>query len=137
MSYRPQARSTAARAIAWLSRSDSPASVTTTQLAEAIGVARDSLSTLLNAAVRHGALVKQTDNGRALYSLPEGCQAPAEVAPKSESEPAAEFTACLWLDGDLDVFGLQLVDAQDGSTGVRITRAQMRELVLMTMGGAE
>lgn len=137
MSYRPQARSTAARAIAWLSRSDAPASVTTTQLAEAIGVARDSLSTLLNAAVRHGALVKQTDNGRALYSLPEGRQAQAEVTPESAPEQQPEFTACLWLDGDLDVFGLSLVDAQDGSTGVRITRAQMRELVLMTMGGAE
>lgn len=131
MSYRPQPRSTAGRAVEWLSRPGAPARVSTTELADALGVARDSLSTLLNAAVRHGALVKVHDVGRAFYSLPE---APSEPDPQGEPEP---FQACLWLDGDLDVFGLPVVDAPNGSVGVRITREQMRQLVVMTMGGAE
>lgn len=136
--YKPQPRSTAARAIAYLASPEAPAKASSVELAKACEVERDKLSTLLAAAVRHGALVKAHDDGRVYYSLPAD-QAATEAtaaAPPEEHAPdgeAPKLEARLWLNGDLDIWPAQVL--ADGSGGVRLSAEEVREIVLLVGGG--
>jgi len=92
----------------------------------------------LATAVKAGAIVRAVVNGKSLWALPSadvGCRSEPEmntVFDDEQPDPEA-FSACLWADGDLDVFGVVRIE-QNGCSGVRLTRDQVAQLMRLLSG---
>lgn len=108
------------------------------ELAKSMRVEPKQVHQFLATAVKAGAIARAVVNGKSLWALPSadvGCRAEPEmntVFDDEQPEPEA-FSACLWADGDLDVFGVARID-QNGCSGVRLTRDQVAQLMRLLSG---
>jgi hypothetical protein len=96
--YEPRAGSHGARAIEHLQQAGADAELTSAELAAALGLDEALLCPSLTTIRKHGLVVAERQGGRGLvWSLPQ---------PEEEAEPAA-FSAALWTDGELVIYGAQ------------------------------
>lgn len=97
---------------------------TSTEVAAQMDVSQGALTLHLNAAIKHGVLLRELVDGKCQYSL--GAQ--PEAAPEPEPDDAeVEFRFALWNDGELVIYGAQ--ENTDGS--VTLSRDQVAEIKQM------
>ncbi|HRO59439.1 MAG TPA: hypothetical protein PK177_09785 [Burkholderiaceae bacterium] len=135
MTYTPRPGSIAERAIAALSESGR---MTRRELADAVGCASGHLAPNIEAALKHGAIVKVTvaDGGPVFFRLPmsdrdsdrdEAAPGP-DAEPESEALVAGRFVALLDPAGEMELFGGRPVVTGTGVTGVRLSADDVLQL---------
>lgn len=141
--YTPKPGTNAARVIEALQAGP----LTRTQVAKIIGCTTDRIDPMLLAPLKHGLIVRTRIGkaaGLALATRSDGfveAHAPQDaptVSPEpADAEPAEEsapvFSARLYDDGELEIFGAQPVE-QDGHEGFRLTAEQVCKLVRLASG---
>lgn len=104
------------------------------ELAKSMRVEPKQVHQFLATAVKAGAIARAVVNGKSLWALPVAGQESPAVLERDDEQPAKEaFSACLWADGDLDVFGVVPIE-QNGCSGVRLTREQVAQLMRLLSG---
>lgn len=117
------------------------------ELARHLGRDSQTIEPCIAAAIKAGRIRrnKALDDGQVYYSLgdgplpeqagtavvePDGSEQPVV----SGAEPGTPFEFCVWHDGDLDIFGLELLERPDGRRHVRLTREQIEQIVSVLFG---
>lgn len=149
MTYKPKPGSYTARAIEELA--EGPMSLE--HMAGFLGLDRRKVDPYLMTAIKAGAIVRTKVGDERGFALPVRATGFLEVplftepagAPDSGDDPQMNtvfddeqpepeaFSACLWADGDLDVFGVVPIE-QNGCSGVRLTRDQVAQLMRLLSG---
>lgn len=140
--YTPKPGTNAARVIEALQAGP----LTRTQVAKIIGCTTDRIDPMLLAPLKHGLIVRTRIGkaaGLALATRSDGfveahAGTPTLSPEPADADPAEEpadptFSARLYDDGELEVFGAQPVE-QDGHEGFRLTAEQVCKLVRLASG---
>ena len=125
--YTPREGTIPARAITILQGSES---ISTQDLADALGTEAKSLHANLALAVRHGLIRAENDAGKTIWGLGDGTAAAEDSSPEEQAEDT--FACALYNDGDL-----VLINAgTDGDVNIKIPKAQANTLVRYLMSFA-
>lgn len=124
MTYKPRIGSVADRAIRALAGSP----VFVTDLCAQLKVPRANMDGCIAAAIKAGSIVRETVDGRAQLRLPTA--QPGERTRRTpRGSDAPQFSAALYIDGELDIFPTLEIDG-----GIRLTAEQVERLRALLCG---
>lgn len=147
MSYQPRPGSVPARVIHFLEGSPDMC-VSRRELSRHLGCEPQTIEPNIAAAIKAGVIhrARSLEDGQVYYSfsparLPIGERGEPVLEPEAVDQPVvsgaelgAPFEFCLWHDGDLDIFGLEMLERADGRQHVRLTREQLESIVPVLFG---
>jgi hypothetical protein len=147
MAYVPKHGSVPARVIHFLEGHDSVC-VSRRELSRHLGCEPRTIEPNIAAAIKAGVIhrARSLEDGQVYYSLsptrlPIGERGEPVLESEAVEQPVVSgaesgtpFEFCLWHDGDLDIFGLEVLERADGRQHVRLTREQLESIVSVLFG---